>query len=215
MQLQILNQDFWWENQKAVLASDLYFELWLSPDNFNRWLEMNIINNQYAEKHKDWILSHHHDVTKMVKDCILTLDYAKVLAMKAETAKWNEIRRYFINIEKEYIKLLKNKLELKSFINEVIEYNKTQLQKNVSIDELIDKWIYNNKNIIKWDFLKETPKNLYISFINYIFQTYNLHIWISKITFYKKLQSLWFQKITLNWYKFFKWITIKQCLTDK
>ena len=218
MQLQILNQDFWDENQKAVLASDLYSELSWDFSNYWRWAKASIIEDKYSIQHKDWISSSHGDLTE--QDYILSLEFAKVLAMQSRTKKWNEVRRYFIEIEKEYIKQLQqNKIE--SFehfslqMDKWLEINNDSFWeslKNIkkkflikaNIDNLVNDWLENNDNIIQWPLYKESPKNLYSSFITFTKST------ISKPVLYNKFELLWFKRIEVDWYEYFKWIKLWQ-----
>ncbi|MDV3950497.1 hypothetical protein CMT75_18440 [Elizabethkingia anophelis] len=90
------------ENGKtAVQASKLYEGLGLKSNNYHRWCNKNIINNQFAVNNEDYTTFETSlGGSKQKKDFILSLDFAKRLAMIARTEKGEEIRNYFLACEK-------------------------------------------------------------------------------------------------------------------
>lgn len=108
------------ENGKeAVLCSQLFRGLELEPKHYSRWIKNEIINNPFAIENEDFTaLSHQIDVIRELKptfgivegkrtrnklkgiDFVLSLDFAKHLAMRCRTEKGHEIRKYFLECEK-------------------------------------------------------------------------------------------------------------------
>lgn len=90
--------------KKAVNAKELYSNLGLSMAHWKRWYTKNIEKNPFVRENKDWI-----SLTPMVskgksgKDFAVTLDFAKSLAMQANTEAGEKVRQYFIAIEKKFI----------------------------------------------------------------------------------------------------------------
>lgn len=92
--------------QKAVSAKMLYREL--SNGNishYNRWVKKNIIDNNLYDENIDYCITHHSgDYSgrgQLATDYALTLDFAKELCMMSKCAKGKDIRRYFIECEKQ------------------------------------------------------------------------------------------------------------------
>ena len=224
MQLQILNQDFWDENQKAVLCRQFYFELWLDEWNYVRWCKRNITENDFAEEWIDYINYLNNSITpyftpyfdtsssdggvfeQKTEDFILSMRFAKKLAILAKTKKWEEVRNYFLDLEEKYKLLLKfEQLVLAShdFSRDITKWLLDCWYKEKYINELniIDNWL---KSVELWPLYKESPKNIYSSFIAFTKST------ISRPVLYDKLELLWFKRIQIDWYEYFKWIKLWQ-----
>ncbi|NHQ79898.1 antA/AntB antirepressor family protein, partial [Elizabethkingia miricola] len=100
------------ENGKtAVQCSLLYNALGLAPQHYARWVGRNITRNPFAEIDKDFIPMKwdelHGNTPPMgeqnqspKREFILTLEFAKKLAMLSRTEKGEEIRNYFLACEK-------------------------------------------------------------------------------------------------------------------
>jgi anti-repressor protein len=109
------------ENGKeAVLCSHFFKELGLEQKYYNRWLKKNIIENDFAIEGVDYINLKCTDYTISNKkspltrpndeirtrsrqrneDFVLSLDFAKHLAMQCRTKQGYEVRKYFIEYEK-------------------------------------------------------------------------------------------------------------------
>lgn len=93
----------------AVLLRELYLGLGLHEATYKRWVNTNIIKNEFFIQGRDWeIYSLNQELSKgnFAQDYIISLDFAKHISMMAKTIKAHEYRNYFINLEKtfEYIK---------------------------------------------------------------------------------------------------------------
>ncbi len=97
------------DNLPTVSARDLYHFLELSPTQWKRWYNKNIAQNEFMERNRDYwefdIMSktlHDNGLGgRPSKDFQLTLNSAKKICMKANTAKGEEARNYFLAKEKE------------------------------------------------------------------------------------------------------------------
>lgn len=85
---------------KAVSARELYNFLGYNPSQWKRWYEKNIRHNEFAIESYDYQTLDIMSNGNPTKDFIITLDFAKRIAMMARTEKGEEIRNYFIAIEK-------------------------------------------------------------------------------------------------------------------
>lgn len=90
------------EEVQAVRAKDLYSFLGFRKGNYARWIE-KVIKWQWIE----WV-----DYIPSVlfmdasSDFVLSLDFAKSVAMMTKTNKGHEVRAYFIEVEKAYKKVI-------------------------------------------------------------------------------------------------------------
>ena len=85
-------------------AKKLYEFLELNPLNYSRWCKVNISNNQFAVKDRDYevFVSKEENPAsggRPTKDYKLTADFAKKLAMSSGSPKGEEARRYFVAVE--------------------------------------------------------------------------------------------------------------------
>lgn len=98
------------DGKRVVSARDMYLGLGLNITQWKRWANKNIENNPFAVYGLDWVVLDimSSDYTSFgrvrrgnfSKDYILTLDFAKKLCMLARTEKGEEVRNYFIEVEK-------------------------------------------------------------------------------------------------------------------
>ena len=95
--------------QKAVSAFELYKTLGYNITAFSRWKLKNIIENEYALHGVDWFEldinvekeeNNSTFETSRANDLVLSLDFAKRLAMLARTEAGENIRRYFVESRK-------------------------------------------------------------------------------------------------------------------
>lgn len=94
------------KGQKLVSAKDLYLFLGYDKSQWSRWYKKNIIENQFCFENEDWVSIDIVSNGNETKDFVLTLDFAKRISMMAKTEKGEEVRKYFIECEKQ----LKNQL---------------------------------------------------------------------------------------------------------
>lgn len=100
--LQIVSGEFDGGEGKAILASQLYEFLELNNSNYSKWFKKRIENNEFLIKGEDYLDVPKYEGTK--KDCILIISVAKKLAMSSNSKKGEEVRDYFIKVEKEFKK---------------------------------------------------------------------------------------------------------------
>lgn len=86
--------------QQAVDAKDFYQSLGLHPANWSRWHTMNIEQNPFATESYDYqafIMMMNGNETK---NYLLSIDFAKKLAMQVKTEVGERIRNYFLDCER-------------------------------------------------------------------------------------------------------------------
>lgn len=86
--------------QQAVDAKELYIKLGLNPAHWSRWHGMNIEQNPFAVSGLDFVA-----FTMMVNgrefpNYMLSIDFAKKLAMQVRTEMGERIRDYFLECER-------------------------------------------------------------------------------------------------------------------
>lgn len=87
--------------RNVVSARELYEGLGYNTTHWAKWYKKNIENNQFAIVNEDWVgfaLSANGNETK---DFALSIDFAKKISMLARTEKGEQIRNYFIEVEKQ------------------------------------------------------------------------------------------------------------------
>lgn len=91
------------DGAQLVSARELYIGLGHASQHWKRWYNKNIVKNEFAIENEDYtqLPSKGRSV-----NFALTLDFAKKLSMLARTEKGEEIRNYFIEVEKGYNKNL-------------------------------------------------------------------------------------------------------------
>jgi len=102
------------DGKKAVSAKEMYLGVGLNPTQWQRWANKNIEKNPFATEGIDWglldIVSSESNVCSSLrgtkrgnksKDYVLTLDFAKKLCMQARTQRGEDLRNYFLEVEKE------------------------------------------------------------------------------------------------------------------
>jgi len=84
-------------------ASKLYAFLELSPSNYSKWCKTNISENEFAEENIDFIrfvIKYESGVgIKEREDYNLTAHFAKKLSVKGNSAKAEQAREYFTQLE--------------------------------------------------------------------------------------------------------------------
>lgn len=87
--------------QQAVDAKELYLSLGLHPANWKRWHVGNIKENPFASENVDYqgfIIMMNGNETQ---NYLLSIDFAKKLAMQSKTEKGEQIRNYFLECERQ------------------------------------------------------------------------------------------------------------------
>lgn len=94
---------------QAVSARELYQFLGYKNNNWKRWYQKNIINNDFSIENEDYIefiLKSSSNNKSMTKEFVLSIDFAKRLSMMARTEQGEVARNYFLECER----LAKNNL---------------------------------------------------------------------------------------------------------
>lgn len=97
--------DFWWSEVQRVNAKSLFEFLELNKKHYSRWIDKVIIKNEYALEGEDFILQLPNDGLS-TPDAIITIDFAKRIAMRSSSKKWEDVRKYFVNVEKSFKKVI-------------------------------------------------------------------------------------------------------------
>jgi len=88
------------DGKKAVSAREMYVGLGLAVAVWKRWTNKNIEKNPFAVEGADWVGFNLMLNGNETKDYILTLDFAKKLCMQVRTQKGEDIRNYFLEVER-------------------------------------------------------------------------------------------------------------------
>lgn len=87
------------EGKQLVSARELYLGLGLNKAVWSRWYKKNITEKEFFSENIDWIRVQHDVEGNEVQDFVISLDFAKHIAMMARTEKSHEYRNYFIECE--------------------------------------------------------------------------------------------------------------------
>lgn len=118
--------------KKAVSARELYEGLGYNSAHWAKWNKKNIEDNQFAIENEDWVgftLSVNGNETK---DFTLSIDFAKKLSMLARTERGEQIRNYFISVEKQAILLAPTNFKEALMLALRLEEEKEQLELQIS-----------------------------------------------------------------------------------
>lgn len=99
------------DEKQVVSCNELYLRLGFDKSNWSKWYKKNIIENPFAIEFEDYDLIVLSTKGRKATDFAVTLEFAKRLCMMARTEKGEMVRRYFIKIEEEYKKLLRERSE--------------------------------------------------------------------------------------------------------
>lgn len=99
------------DGKKAVSAREMYLSIGLREGHWQRWANKNIEKNPFAVEGVDWIgfdfvLNGDNSPLRGVKkgnrakDYILSLDFAKKICMQARTQRGEDMRNYFLEVER-------------------------------------------------------------------------------------------------------------------
>ena len=91
------------DGNKVVSARELYKKLGYDKSQWKRWYEKNILNNDFAFENEDYSVLDIMSKTqggRPTKDFALKIEFAKKIAMRANTIEGEKVRDYFIKVEK-------------------------------------------------------------------------------------------------------------------
>lgn len=83
----------------SVSARDLYLDSGMASDQWSRWSKNNIVENEFFTQGIDFV---RNDTVSnptngiAIKDFIVTIEFAKHIAMMAKTQRAHDYRNYFI-----------------------------------------------------------------------------------------------------------------------
>jgi anti-repressor protein len=103
--IKILKTDIGAEELNSVNSRELYGFLGLAKGQYSRWIKAAIEKYDFEEK-EDFVCIDIHVEGTMASTYIVTLDMAKELCMISNTPKGKQVRKYFIEVEKEASKPL-------------------------------------------------------------------------------------------------------------
>jgi anti-repressor protein len=87
--------------KKAVHAKELYLGLGLDRSQWARWCKTNIIFNDFFLENESWIGVRHNVEGNDTEDFVISIEFAKHIAMMARTPKSHDYRNYFLECEKQ------------------------------------------------------------------------------------------------------------------
>ena len=85
--------------QQAVEAKQLYTELGLDKSNWAKWSQRNITNNEFALEYADYVGFVQMTNGNSTQNFLLSIPFAKKLAMQVKTQKGEIVRNYFLECE--------------------------------------------------------------------------------------------------------------------
>ncbi|WP_419767230.1 phage antirepressor KilAC domain-containing protein [Arcobacter sp.] len=98
--IKILKTDIGTEELNSVNSRELYEYLGISTD-YNTWIKRAIDKYDFVESEDYILLKNGENGSNPKIDYIVTMDMAKELCMVSNTPKGKQVRRYFIEVEKE------------------------------------------------------------------------------------------------------------------
>jgi phage anti-repressor protein len=127
------------EEKQTILASELYEFLELDKTHYSRWVKDNILNNPFVEQYVDvtpFMAKRLIGVVeKDVTEYELSIPFAKKLCMVSKSSKGEQVRNFFLDIEKRFNKA-KNLIQNNLIIEQMLQSNQIIMQ---SIKVLLDK----------------------------------------------------------------------------
>lgn len=133
--------------QQVVSAREFYDYLGYDKSQWSRWYRKNILDNEFAIENADYQGFDTMSNGNETKDFVITVDFAKRLAMMARTDKGEEARLYFIECEKQlslktpqtYLEALKALVASEEEKQLLLESNK---QLETKVDNLSTAFMY-------------------------------------------------------------------------
>lgn len=149
-----------------------------------RWYQKNILENEFAFENIDYQTFNIMLNGNETKDFALSIDFAKKLSMKANTARGEEARQYFIECEKQ---LRSGKFALPTTYKEALQ----SLLEEVEAKERLQA----QNDLQRIELQKQAPKVAYYEDVLTSKSTYNANqiakeLGMSAVTLNKKLHEL-------------------------
>ena len=169
---------------QAVSARELYEFLGYNKAVWARWYQKNILENEFAFENIDYQTFNITLNGNETKDFALSIDFAKKLSMKANTARGEEARQYFIECEKQ---LRNGKFALPTTYKEALQ----SLLEEVEAKERLQA----QNDLQRIELQKQAPKVAYYEDVLTSKSTYNANqiakeLGMSAVTLNKKLHEL-------------------------
>ena len=86
--------------QQAVDAKELYNKLGLHTSHWSKWRQRNIDLNDFAIEDVDYVTFTHQVRGNQSINYLLSIDFAKKLAMQVRSEKGEQVRNYFLECER-------------------------------------------------------------------------------------------------------------------
>lgn len=118
--------------KKAVSARELYFSLGYEKGQYARWYKKTILENPYSIESIDYQGFDINVEGNETKDFALTLDFAKKICMISKTKVGEQVRNYFIEVEKQSTQLVPTNFKEALMLALKLEEEKEQLALEVA-----------------------------------------------------------------------------------
>ena len=123
-----------YNGKKAVSARELYEKLGFASQHWASWYNKNITSNPFAVQNEDFVQL---PLSGRTQDFALSIDFAKRLSMMARTKTGEQIRNYFIEVEKRVNRPLSQAELLLQQCQMLVEQEKRLSQVEEKVDRLI------------------------------------------------------------------------------
>ena len=123
-----------YNGKKAVSARELYEKLGFASQHWASWYKKNITSNPFAVQNEDFVQL---PLSGRTQDYALSIDFAKRLSMMARTKTGEQIRNYFIEVEKRVNRPLSQAELLLQQCQMLVEQEKRLSQVEEKVDRLI------------------------------------------------------------------------------
>lgn len=123
-----------YNGKKAVSARELYEKLGFASQHWASWYKKNITSNPFAVQNEDFVQL---PLSGRTQDFALSIDFAKRLSMMARTKTGEQIRNYFIEVEKRVNRPLSQAEVLLQQCQMLVEQEKRLSQVEEKVDRLI------------------------------------------------------------------------------
>ena len=123
-----------YNGKKAVSARELYEKLGFASQHWASWYKKNITSNPFAVQNEDFVQL---PLSGRTQDFALSIDFAKRLSMMARTKTGEQIRNYFIEVEKRVNRPLSQAELLLQQCQMLVEQEKRLSQVEEKVDRLI------------------------------------------------------------------------------